>query len=248
MDFFYLPDEINSLTAILMIAVSLCTSFISAAAGIGGGLTMLAFLSAILPPMYLVPIHGIIQFGSNFGRATLSLREIKTNVIIPFVIGCTLGSTVGGYIFSYLPTNYLKFGIAFFILWSVFGKVPVIKSALLFPLGFLISVLSMLFGASGFIMVALVKSMNLAPVSHVATHGAMMTFQHLIKCIVFGIFGFSFASYAPLVVVMIISGFFGTYIGKKFLISKGEYYFKTVLNIFLILAAIRLIWSAIQSI
>jgi len=64
---------------------------------------------------------------------------------------------------------------------------------------------------------------------------------------VFGIFGFSFASYAPLVVAMIIGGFFGTYIGKKFLISKGQYYFKTVLNLFLIFAAIRLVWSAIQS-
>jgi uncharacterized membrane protein YfcA len=46
---------------------------------------------------------------------------------------------------------------------------------------------------------------------------------------------------------MIIGGFFGTYIGKKFLISKGQYYFKTVLNLFLIFAAIRLVWSAIQS-
>ena len=154
---------------------------------------------------------------------------------------------MGGFIFTNLPTNYLKFGIAFFILWSVFGKVPAIKSKLLLPIGFLVSLISMLFGASGFIMVAVVKSMKLPPVNHVATHGAMMTFQHLIKSIVFGIFGFSFASYAPLVVAMIIGGFFGTYIGKKFLISKGQYYFKTVLNLFLIFAAIRLVWSAIQS-
>jgi len=247
MDFFYLPSEISNMTALLMIAVSLVTSFISAAAGIGGGLMMLAFLSALLPPMYLVPIHGIIQFGSNFFRATLSYKEINKSSIIPFVLGCLFGSTMGGFIFTNLPTNFLKFGIAFFILWSVFGSVPTIKSKLLFPIGFLVSLISMLFGASGFIMVAVVKSMKLPPVNHVATHGAMMTFQHLIKCIVFGIFGFSFASYAPLVVAMIVSGFFGTLIGKQFLIKKGQYYFKTVLNIFLIFAAIRLVWSAIQS-
>jgi uncharacterized membrane protein YfcA len=247
MDFFYLPSEISNMTAMLMIVVSLVTSFISAAAGIGGGLMMLAFLSALLPPMYLVPIHGIIQFGSNFFRATLSYKEISKGAIIPFVLGCLIGSTTGGFIFTNLPTNFLKFGIAFFILWSVFGSVPTIKSKLLFPIGFLVSLISMLFGASGFIMVAVVKSMKLPPVNHVATHGAMMTFQHLIKCIVFGIFGFSFASYAPLVVAMIVSGFFGTLIGKQFLIKKGQYYFKTVLNIFLIFAAIRLVWSAVQS-
>jgi len=247
MDFFYLPAEISNYTSILMVTVSLLCSFISAAAGIGGGLMMLAFLSALLPPIYLVPIHGIIQFGSNFFKASLSFKEINKEAVIPFMAGCLIGSTMGGFIFTNLPTNYLKFGIAFFILWSVFGKIPIIKSKLLLPIGFLVSLISMLFGASGFIMVAVVKSMKLPPVSHVATHGAMMTFQHLIKCIVFGIFGFSFASYAPLVIAMIVSGFFGTYIGRKFLISKGQYYFKTVLNLLLICAAIRLIWSATQS-
>ena len=77
MDFFYLPAEISNYTSILMVAVSLLCSFISAAAGIGGGLMMLAFLSALLPPVYLVPIHGIIQFGSNFFRASLSFKEIN---------------------------------------------------------------------------------------------------------------------------------------------------------------------------
>ena len=119
MDLFYLPSEISNLTAILMITVSLLCSFISAAAGIGGGLMMLAFLSALLPPIYLVPIHGIIQFGSNFFRAFLSFKEINRQAVIPFVLGCLIGSTTGGFIFTNLPTNYLKFGIAFFILWSV---------------------------------------------------------------------------------------------------------------------------------
>jgi len=41
MEFFYLPEEISNLTAVLMITVSLLCSFISAAAGIGGGLMML---------------------------------------------------------------------------------------------------------------------------------------------------------------------------------------------------------------
>ena len=136
MDFFYLPAEISNYTSILMVAVSLLCSFISAAAGIGGGLMMLAFLSTLLPPVYLVPIHGIIQFGSNFFRASLSFKEINKGAVIPFVIGCLIGSTMGGLIFTNLPTNYLKFGIAFFILWSVFGKVPTIKSKLLLPIGF----------------------------------------------------------------------------------------------------------------
>ena len=247
MDLFYLPAEISNLTAILMIAVSLLTSFISAAASIGGGLVMLAFLSALLPPLSLIPIHGVVQLGSNFFRALLSLKDISRGSILPFTIGCLFGSYTGGSIAINLPTAYLKVGIAIFIFFSVFGKIPLVKKKYLLFIGFAVSLLSMLFGASGFLMSSVVKGMKLSPVSHVATHGAMMTFQHLIKSITFGIFGFSFFSYTPLLVAMIISGFVGTFIGKKFLVKKGQDYFVKVLNTILVLAALRLIWSALTT-
>jgi uncharacterized membrane protein YfcA len=79
----------------------------------------------------------------------------------------------------------------------------------------------------------------------VATHSTMMTCQHLIKVVVFGLIGFQFAPYIPLIVAMLISGFCGTVAGRQFLIKAGSRYFKPVLNGILFVAACRLIWAGV---
>ena len=84
MEFFYLPDGISNLVAISMIVLSFFTSFLSAAFSIGGGIVMLAVLSPLLPTSSLIPVHGIIQLGSNFGRAILLFKYIKWNTILPY--------------------------------------------------------------------------------------------------------------------------------------------------------------------
>ena len=59
--------------------------------------------------------------------------------------------------------------------------------------------------------------------------------------------GFSFQQYLPLVTVMILVGFLGTYLGKLVLISKGQNYFKKILSIILFFGAIRLIYFGFQN-
>ena len=103
----------------------------------------------------------------------------------------------------------------------------------------------MFFGATGNFIAAMVKSMDLNPLPHVATHSVMMTFQHFIKVLIFGFMGFEFGPYIPLISAMLLSGFVGTIIGRQFLLKSGAQYFKPVLNIVLFLAAARLIWAGI---
>lgn len=246
MDLFYLPEGISNLAAILMIVLSLFTSFLSAAFSLGGGIVMLAVLSPLLPTSSLIPVHGIIQLGSNFGRAVLLFKHIKRDAILPYAIGCTVGSFLGGSIFTNIPEQYIKLAIGLFIIFSVFGKLPKVKSGYLWLAGFVVSFMAMLLGASGLLMASFVKSMKLNPTDHVATHAGMVTFQHLSKSIAFGFFGFQFISYAPLLIGMIASGFVGTIIGKKLLISQGKVYFQNVLNVILVVAGISMLWEAIK--
>ena len=246
MDFFYLPNEISNLVAISMIVLSFFTSFLSAAFSIGGGIVMLAVLSPLLPTSSLIPVHGIIQLGSNFGRAILLFKYIKRDTILPYAIGSIVGSFLGASIFTNIPEQYIKLAIGLFIIFSVFGKLPKVKNGYLWLAGFVVSFMAMLLGVSGLLMASFVKSMKLNPTDHVATHAGMVTFQHLFKSIAFGFFGFQFISYAPLLIGMIVSGFIGTIIGKKLLISKGKIYFQTILNIILVVAGISMLWEAIR--
>ena len=54
--------------------VSFLGSLIAGALGLGGGVLVLATMANLLPPMALVPIHGVVQLGSNLSRAVLSWR------------------------------------------------------------------------------------------------------------------------------------------------------------------------------
>ncbi|MFZ8925099.1 MAG: sulfite exporter TauE/SafE family protein, partial [Candidatus Puniceispirillaceae bacterium] len=63
---------------------------------------------------------------------------------------------------------------------------------------------------------------------------------------IFGIVGFQFMPYVPLIIGMLISGFIGTVVGRNFLIRAGGHYFKPILNTILFLAALRLIWAGIN--
>ena len=241
-----MPVELSEFTIYFLIIASMVTSFISSAFGIGGGAVLIGLLALKLPPFALLPIHGIVQIGSNFGRSLIFLKDIKRDVLIPFSIGTILGSLLGGTFFIQIEPWLLQLIVAIFILWSVFGKIPAIGSTHVVFGGIFSGFFTMFFGASGTLVAGMVKTMKLEPVKHTATHSALMTIQHLIKVIIFGFVGFAYAEYFLLIILMIVSGFIGTLIGKKFLIKFGKKYFKLVLNTILTLISLNLIWNAIK--
>jgi len=91
----FLPDTISLTGAIALIFINLLCSFISTALSLGGGLLMLVSLSFIVPPIALVPVHGIIQLGSNFARIFVSLKDLDIKIILPFIGGTLIGSFFG---------------------------------------------------------------------------------------------------------------------------------------------------------
>ena len=243
---YLLPPAMPLLDVGLLVSASLVTSFISAAFGIGGGFTLIAFLALILPPAALIPIHGIVQLGSNAGRVGIMLKQVVWRPVMPFVIGTVTGAGLGAMVVVQLPPWAVQLALGVFIIWAVFAKLPPIQQRYVLLGGVVSSFLTMFFGATGNFIAAMVKSMNLDPVPHVATHSLMMTFQHFVKVLIFGLIGFQFGSYMFLIIGMLISGFIGTVIGSQFLTKAGGRYFKPVLNTILFLAAARLIWAGVE--
>ena len=241
-----LPPAMPLLDAGLLVAASLVTSFISAAFGIGGGFTLIALLALLLPPAALIPVHGIVQFGSNAGRVGIMLKDVVWRPVLPFFIGTVIGAALGAMVVVQLPPWAVQLALGIFIIWAVFAKLPPIQQRYILLGGVVSSFLTMFFGATGNFIAAMVKSMNLEPVPHVATHSLMMTFQHFVKVLIFSLIGFQFGPYMILITGMLISGFIGTVIGSRFLSKVGGRYFKPVLNTILFLAATRLIWAGVE--
>ena len=215
------PNDLSIFAICFLLFSSMFTSFISGAFGIGGGAISIGLMAIFLNPLYLLPVHGAVQIGSNFGRMMLMVKDVQKSPILPFLIGSCIGSGFGGALFVQFPSWFIKLIVGIFILWTIFGKIPEIKSKYMVFGGMFSSFLTMFFGATGPFIASMVKTMNLEPIQHTATHSALMTIQHIIKVLIFGFIGFNFSEYIQLIIMMIITGFIGTYIGRIFLISYG---------------------------
>lgn len=237
-----LPPEMGWPVASLITAASFGTSFITAAFGIGGGAVLLAILASLIPPAALIPVHGLVQLGSNAGRAAIMFRHRDQSVLLAFAAGSVVGVALGGSMVVQLPPHVLKIGIGFFILWSVLATPSAIMRKSAAVAGCLSSFLTMFFGGTGPFVAAYVKTIGGGRLTFVATHALLMTVQHLLKTVAFGFLGFAFGQWLPLIGAMICAGFLGTLAGRQVLFRINEARFKLILNAILIVLALRLIW------
>ena len=225
-----------------LIATSFMGSFITVALGIGGGVLLLAVMASLMPPATLIPVHGVIQFGSNLFRAALLLNYAHWPPFMAFILGTAGGAAFGGSVVVSLPPSVVQVGVGAFVIFSVLTKPPAWISRLPFITGALSSFLTMFFGATGVFVANFTKSLNLPRKSHVATHALMMTAQHVVKVIVFGILGFQFGPWAWFICAMILAGLLGTLAGRQVLHHIGDLWFRRGLDIILVVMSARLIW------
>ncbi len=228
---------------LVLLAVSLASSFITAAFGIGGGAIMLAVLATLLPAAAIIPVHGLVQLGSNAGRAGILLRHLHPGVMVPFLIGAVIGVAMGSALFVQLEPAHIQIGVGLFILWSIVSRPPAFMRQSAAYAGGFSSFLTMFFGGTGPFVAAYVKTLQLDRLSHVATQATLMTLQHLLKTIAFGLLGFAFSQWAGLLVLLIVAGFLGTILGRQVLTRINERQFRLVLSAILGVLALRLIYA-----
>lgn len=169
-------------------------------------------------------------------------------MLLWFAIGSAIGIAIGASVVLSIPDTFAKWALALFILWSIFRKKPN-KTAqrhgkLYFIIGGAISSFcTMLVGATGPLVAALLASTGITKQPLVSTHAACMMLQHGMKILVFGALGFAYAQWAPLIGAMIISGVIGTWVGTKMLDNLPEAIFRLGFNIVMTLISLHLIWQ-----
>ncbi|QJD58079.1 sulfite exporter TauE/SafE family protein [Pseudomonas sp. gcc21] len=248
---FILPAGLNPGLATLLVIAAGVTSAITASLGIGGGVALLAIMALVMPPAAIIPVHGMVQLGSNFNRALMTARHIKLTVIAWFLPGVLLGAWLGSRFLVNLPLALVQVCIAGFILLLCWGpQIPRIATG---PAGTLIAAtlttfVSLFVGATGPLVAAFVKQQQQGDrFATVATFAAAMTLQHAPKALVYGAAGFVFVEWLGLILVMIGAGAIGTWLGLTLLKNLSDQRFGLYFNLLLTVLAIRLIWDALSS-
>ena len=246
-----LPPDMGPLVAGVLVAAAFFTSAITAAFGLGGGVALLLVMAFFLPVATLIPVHGVVQLGSNVGRAIIQRAHVLWPILLAFGIGSVLGAMLGAVVVVSLPDDVVKAGVALFVLYMVWGKVPALPRASygIFALGGLVAtVLTMFFGATGPFVAAILKPVGLARHNFVGTHAASMVVQHGLKIIVFGFLGFAFGPWLVLLAAMIGAGFLGTIAGSWLLDHMSEALFRRGFDAVMTVLALYLLWQTLPQI
>ncbi|MDI5891164.1 sulfite exporter TauE/SafE family protein [Halomonas rhizosphaerae] len=230
---------------LVLVLLSVFTSAFTAAVGVGGGVLMIMALAQVMPAAALIPVHGMVQLGSNVGRTAMTWRHVDHALLGAFLPGVVLGALAAAWLLVRLPAGVLELCIAAFVLFTCWGPgLP--KRALgragVVVAGAVTTLLSSLVGASGPMVAAFIKQSLSGRLAKVATFSACMLLQHLTKAFVFGVAGFVFRDWLPLMLVMVAAGFLGTWLGLRLLHRLSEHRFDTLFKWALTLLALRLVW------
>lgn len=242
----FIPTGLDPLAAGALIVLSFFTSALTATFGIGGGSLMIAAMVLVLPPLVAVPVHGLVQLGSNAGRAVLMRDHIQWRFAGFFVLGSIPGALLGAQVAVLLPEAAFTAIIALFILWSAWApqpKVEVRGPAVTTAAGFFTAIIGMVAGVAGPLVIAFLRFLPDRR-QIIATHASLMTAQNMLKAAAFTAFGFAFGSYLPFVAAMVVSGFAGTAVGGTLLSRLPEAAFRRGFRLLLTLIAIGLLYQA----
>ena len=232
-------------TIALLSASSFLGSFITAALGVGGGAFLIAVMADLVPPLALIPLHGLVQMGSNGSRAVLTRRHIDKQVVGIFAVGAIIASGCAVFLLGVIGTEIIPPLVALFILWLCWGPMPELglgkTPAGLLIGGWLTTVATMIVGATGPLVSAWLGRSGVDRWVYTANFSSCMTLQHLLKIVVFGLAGFAFTEWLPLLGLMITMGYIGTKIGLRVLGKLPEKQFKVLFKGLLTLLAIRVL-------
>ncbi|MEQ8308486.1 MAG: sulfite exporter TauE/SafE family protein [Hoeflea sp.] len=237
------PQEVGNWAAFSLIGASFFTSALTASAGIGGGLALLALMGYLVPVTAIIPLHGVVQLGSNIGRAAFLYNHVAWICLAAFLAGALPGAWIGGLAVGALPEDLLKAALGVFILVITWARLPRLAAMTLpgFAItGTITTFLTMLFGATGPLNAVVLSKTFPERLRFQATSAAIMSAQHLVKTFVFALSGFVFAPWLPLIATMILTGLAGTWVGTRILRRMPESRFRLIFRVCLTLLALDL--------
>lgn len=223
------------------------TAIISAVAGLGGGIILLAVIAQFQPPTAAIPIHGVIQLVSNAYRSMLLRDSINWGAVLHGSVLLFPAALIGVAVATSLPDSAIRLAMGGFILvatWrpSLFGwDRPGRTNRSLIPVGAVSGFLSATVGASGPVVSPFYRSLTVSHQAFVATAGTSQILSHLSKIVGFGLSGFDFGAHVDLMAIATGGVLVGTWIGTLLLDRANEQMLTLLFRVTLTTLAIRLI-------
>lgn len=254
MDFFafFTPDglQLETSTAIIVIALMFMYTFVGVCAGFGGGLTTMPLITLLLPVKMAAPMSVIVGTATALYATWLSRKETDWKSAAVLIAFSLLGIPVGLYALSYLPDHIMKVGLgAFLIIYSFYSlfipRLPVYdKRWIAAPMGAVAGALGAAFSTNGPPVVIYGMLRNLGPAAFRGTLNAFFTANNI--AIIGGLVTGGILTISTIKLVMfciptmILGSIVGQYVHKRIPVSV----FRIMVFILLIASGAMLIKGA----
>ncbi|MEM7337664.1 MAG: TSUP family transporter [Actinomycetota bacterium] len=206
-----------------LIAVVFVVGFWNTAVGSTGGITF-ATMSAALSPRVAIPVQSVVE-GVSGGLRVWQLRSfIDRAFLARFLAGGALGATVGLVALRLVTTSnrgddLMRLFVAGFILgstWLPGGSAHHSNRASV--VGAVTTGLSLFIGGMGAAIGATLERRGDAHAVVLATTSTALVAQYVIRLAVFGVVGFDYVGYLPLILALTVASIAGTVIGSRVLV------------------------------
>lgn len=226
--------------------LSLITSAITAVAGMGGGILLLAILPLVLPSNVIIPIHGVVQLSSNLSRFVLGLKDALLKPILLFSMGALIGALLGYSFLGHFNSNIIPLLTSIFILivlWIPLKKIIVKIRGRYFTLGIFQTATSLFVGTTGPLSTAVLISEGHKPDQVLVTNAGLNTILNILKTFLFFLIGFNFNDYFLQIILMCFFSIIGSKIGMRFRGYLSENITQIVLKVLITLFCMNNIYN-----
>jgi hypothetical protein len=181
---------LNFVNLLILFVGGFLAAAISGAAGFGGALLLLPLLTKTIGTTMAVPVLTIAQLIGNLSRAFFGFKQIKWKPVLLFILGAVPMSILGAYSFVEVPkeivTHLIGFAIILFVLLKYYDilKFKTTSSIIVF-VGGITGFISGLVGSAGPIGAALFLSLNLPPISYIASEAMTAIAMHVTKTLIY---------------------------------------------------------------
>ncbi|SET11838.1 sulfite exporter TauE/SafE family protein [Anaerobranca gottschalkii] len=230
----------------LLFIGSFFAAAISGAAGFGGALLLLPLLTKTIGTEMAVPILTIAQLIGNLSRVYFGFNKINWKPVYLFILGAVPMSILGAFSFVTIPKEIISKGIgAALILFVVLKFFNILKfnpsGKTMLIGGAVTGLISGLVGSAGPIGAALFLSLNLPPVSYIASEAVTAVAMHVSKTVVYqrylgiGIYALGIGLFMGVAMIT------GTWVGKKVIEKMPKDKFVKFVSILLLLIGLQML-------